>query len=179
MQKPGIFGILEYSEPFHHCIPTHIQNPVIFIKIDKPCVILEIQNPGFLKSSQRFKIECFGKIVKSYNYFSKALCLRSLTGFWICPSLLDYSWTCRVTLRYLKDILRTLSIIVNSDIFRHIHVLFKHFQPYCGIFRTRDIFRTLSIHIPAFSERCVKLGYWKTCQSFGIWTRGIFRILFV
>ena len=28
------------------------------------------------------------------------------------------------------------SIIVNSDIFRHIHVICRHIQPYYGIFRT-------------------------------------------
>ena len=33
VQKPGILGILEYSEFFHNCIPTHIQNSVIFTKI--------------------------------------------------------------------------------------------------------------------------------------------------
>ena len=32
-QKPGILGILEYSKPFHHCILTHIQNPVMLAKI--------------------------------------------------------------------------------------------------------------------------------------------------
>ena len=48
MQKYGIFGILEYSELFHNCFPMYIQNPVIFTKIDKPSVILEIQNPGIL-----------------------------------------------------------------------------------------------------------------------------------
>ena len=35
MQKPGILRILEYSEPFHNCIPTHIQGPVILTKIYK------------------------------------------------------------------------------------------------------------------------------------------------
>ena len=25
-QKPGILGILKYSEPFRNCIPTYIQN---------------------------------------------------------------------------------------------------------------------------------------------------------
>ena len=48
MQKPGIFGILEHSVPSHNCIPTPVQNPVIFTKTDKPCVILEIQNRGVL-----------------------------------------------------------------------------------------------------------------------------------
>ena len=32
-QKPGILGILEYSKPFHHCVLTHIQNPVMLAKI--------------------------------------------------------------------------------------------------------------------------------------------------
>ena len=31
MQKPGIFGILKYSELYHYCIPTHIQNAVTHI----------------------------------------------------------------------------------------------------------------------------------------------------
>ena len=95
MQKPGIIGILEYSEHFHNCIPTHIQNPVIFTKIGKPCVILEIQNsdtlynpgnskpwhtdiPGIFRAlkylkpdtysgpSHRLKMKCFAKINKSY-----------------------------------------------------------------------------------------------------------------
>ena len=32
-QKPGMLGILQYLEPFHNGIPTHIQNLVIFAKI--------------------------------------------------------------------------------------------------------------------------------------------------
>ena len=32
MQKPGIFGILEYSERFRYCMPMHIQDPVILKK---------------------------------------------------------------------------------------------------------------------------------------------------
>ena len=43
-----IFGILEYSTPFYNCIRTYIQNTVIFTKIGKPSVTLEIQNPGIL-----------------------------------------------------------------------------------------------------------------------------------
>ena len=34
-QKPGIFGILKYPEPFHNCIPAHIENPDISTKIYK------------------------------------------------------------------------------------------------------------------------------------------------
>ena len=67
------------------------------MKIGKPCVTLEIQNPTdnpeifrtltylkldtYSEPSQRFKMECFAKIVKSHNYFSKVLYLRSLTEF--------------------------------------------------------------------------------------------------
>ena len=48
MQKPGRFEILEYSEPVHNCILAHTLNAVIFTKIGKPCVTLEIQNPDIL-----------------------------------------------------------------------------------------------------------------------------------
>ena len=44
------------------------------------------------------------------------------------------------------SISRTLSFIVNSDISRHIHVLFRHIELYFGIFRSLSnsyIFRTL------------------------------------
>ena len=92
MKKWGIYGILEYSEPFHNFVSAHIQNPVMFTKIDKPCVILEIQklwqsgisrtlyylkHHKYVEPSQRFKMECSVKIVTNYNYFPKALCLRS------------------------------------------------------------------------------------------------------
>ena len=33
MQKPDILAIVKHSEHFHNCIPTHMQNPVIFKKI--------------------------------------------------------------------------------------------------------------------------------------------------
>ena len=44
----GISKILKFSEPFHNCNPTHTQNPVIPMKLGRPCVIVEIQNPGIL-----------------------------------------------------------------------------------------------------------------------------------
>ena len=34
-----------------------------------------------------------------------------------------------------------------------------------GIFRTQDISRSLSRHILAYSERCVRLAYWEICHS--------------
>ena len=51
-------------------------------------------------------------------------------------------------MRHIQNpgLFRTLSFIINSDIFSHIHVLFKHIQPYCGIFGTlcnSCIFKTL------------------------------------
>ena len=49
MQKFGIFGILEYSEPFHNRISMHIQNLAIFTKIGDPRTTLEIQIPQMLK----------------------------------------------------------------------------------------------------------------------------------
>ena len=51
------------------------------------------------ENSQRFKMKCFTKIVKSCVYFSRAICLKSLKRFWIHQSLNKYSSTCRVTSR--------------------------------------------------------------------------------
>ena len=125
-----------------------------------PFVTLEIHNPGIFKTrhifrtSQRFKMECFTKIVKSY-IFQKRSIMRS---FWIRPSLNKYLLTCRVTSRY---------------------VLYMTYSEPChiqtsNIFRTQDIFITLPKHILAYSEHCVTLAYWKPCliQNFVI-----FRIL--
>ena len=104
MHKSGIFGILEYSEPFHNCVRAHSQNPVIFTKVAKQCVTVEIQNPDIFKTrnicrpvSKIEKKECFAKIVKSYIYFSKPLYLRPLARFSITPSRNKYTLTCRVT----------------------------------------------------------------------------------
>ena len=113
-------------------------------------------------------MECFAKIVESYKYFSMAFYLRSLTGFWILPSLNKYSLNVERTrtiyfMRHIQntDVFRTLSTIVNSDIFRHIHVLFRHIQQYCGIFRIlfdSCTFRTLPYpkywHI--YNLRCIQ-----------------------
>ena len=80
--KPGILGILENPELFHNDIPTHIQNPVILRKIYEYSELLTyLKSDTYSEPSQRLKIEFFAKIVKKYNYFPKALHLRSLTGF--------------------------------------------------------------------------------------------------
>ena len=131
--------------------------------------------------------------VKNYNYFSEALHRRSLTGFWIQLSLNKYLLT--VTSRYvLYKTYSELLVVENSGIFRSIHVLFRHTQSYLGIFRTlckswnsesyhiqnpgifrtQDIFKTLSRHILAYSERCVMLAYWEPCH---IQNFDMFRIL--
>ena len=49
MPKLDILGILEYSEPFHYSIPTHIQNPVIITKF------ANIQNSDIFKSRHIFR----------------------------------------------------------------------------------------------------------------------------
>ena len=90
---------MEHSESLLSSIPAHIQ---------KPCHIYEksyiLCNPGnsepwhteslgysenqiylkldtYSEPSQKFKMVYFAKIIKSYNYFSKAPYLRSLTWF--------------------------------------------------------------------------------------------------
>ena len=128
-------------------------------------------------------METFAKIVKNYNYLSKAFRLRSWTGFWMSLSLNKYSLTCKVASRYvlhdtyskpclLLQIQRYSGIITPySDIFSH---LVAYLEPCVSlaysepcyiqnsdIFRTQDIFRTLSRDIPAYSPRGVTLGYWE------------------
>ena len=104
----------------------------------------------YLKPSQSFKIEFFTKIVekKLQKNFPKISILDLWFEFWIRLSLNKYSyeyveWPHAIIIWY---IFRTPSIIVNSDIFRHIHILLRYIQPYWGIFRTlcnSCMFRTL------------------------------------
>ena len=113
VQKPGTFAILEYSHLYHNCIRTHVQNPVIFTKICKPCVTLETKNPGILtilkysepwhvlnKTDIQNALNDIGWCVcvenRSDNCFSKALYLK-LIGFWIHQFLNKYSLSYRVT----------------------------------------------------------------------------------
>ena len=150
-------------------------------------------------------MEFFAKIVKNYNYFSKVLHLRSLTEFLIRNVI---NFQSNLALCVVWYLFRTLSIIENSDILKHIHVLFKHIQQSCSIFRTlchSCILRTVpyskSWHIqnPRYIQNCVKaysgifsrlcnariLKTWSYSQLFHIQnvskfrTRGIFRILFI
>ena len=93
-----------------------------------------LQRDIYSEHFQRFKMECFAKIVKSYIYFFQPLFLRFLTWLWICPSLSKYSLTCRLTSRYV--FMRHLQNPVFYCKSRHIHILFRHIQPYRVMFRT-------------------------------------------
>ena len=57
-----------------------------------------------------------------------------------------------------------VSIIKNSAIFRHIHILLRNIQPYCGIFRTLHnccIFRSLAYSEPKiYSELCQSISWY-------------------
>ena len=99
-------------------------------------------------------MEDFAKVVKNYDQIFDC----------VLNTFDKYSSTCRVTSRYV--LYYTYSdIIVNSDKFRHIHVLFRHIQPNCDIFRTLcnfSIFRVLpyseSYHIqnPRYIQNSVR-----------------------
>ena len=82
-RKSGILGILEYSEPFHNCIPMPVQGPVILTKriLGIFRTLTYLKPSTYLEPSQRFKIEFLAKIVKNLNYFSIVFHLRSLSGF--------------------------------------------------------------------------------------------------
>ena len=116
----------------------YIDNPGIF----RTLTCLTPHTSG--KPSQRFKMECFPKIFKSYNCFSKALYLRSLIRFWIDPSL--------------NKCLLTLCNVLYETYSEHCHIQ----DPY--IFRTQDIFRTLPRHILAYAKYCVTLAHWEPCH---------------
>ena len=119
-------------------------------------------------------------------------------------SLNKYLSTCRVTLCYvlydrysassLLSKIQTYSGIFTSywDIFSHIVTYLEPWKTLAysepchiqnpGIFRTQNIFRTLSRNILTYAECCVTLAYWEPChiQNFGIFgTQDLFRILFI
>ena len=96
---------LVYSESWN------IQNPSITAswRIFRTCHIYEnfriLKSMAYLKgnlhSEHLFKMELFAIIFKSYNYFPKALYLRSLTGLWMSLSHNKYSLTCRLSWRWI------------------------------------------------------------------------------
>ena len=150
MQKPGILWILEYSKFSHpdaYSEPCHIyENLQIF------------RNLKYLKTNTySLKKELFTKVVKNYNYFSKALHLGSWTMFWISLPFNKDSLTCRVTSYYaLFD--------TNSE-----HCVSSKIQTYLGIFTSySDIFN----HIVPYLEPCVTLAY---SDLYHIQNTGTFR----
>ena len=112
-----------------------------------------IHSPDIFKTqhtfiTQGFNMKWFAKIVKSYNYFSRALYFASLTGFRIHPSLYKYSLTSRVTSSY------ALYKIYSEP------CLWLQTQTYSSIFASYSkIFR----HIVAYLEPCVALVYSERC----------------
>ena len=94
--------------------------------------LIYLKPDTYSEPSQRFKIEFFAKIVKNYNFFSKAHHLRSLD-----QALNTSQYISILTLRCIlyDTYSQPMSIFTNSNIFRLIHILFRHIQSYCGIFR--------------------------------------------
>ena len=107
LQKPGES---EIPEPFLNCIPTYIENPVIFAKTFEYSTLTYLKHDKYSESSQRLKMMFFAKIVKNYNYFCKVLHGKFLIGFWIRASLNKYFYS-DLALCNVRDIFRTLSII--------------------------------------------------------------------
>ena len=70
MQKPGILGILEYSEPFHNYIPTYIQNTVIFTKIYENSELYHTENPTHVQNPLKDLGWSFLQIL--YLFFQRA-----------------------------------------------------------------------------------------------------------
>ena len=138
LRKPHIFKTLPYSQPWHIQksvkLWPDIQNPVIvrhhsaIFRHSEPLVTLAYAEIWHIWNSEIFRTlsylysNTYSDLFHIYkNFFSSVLYLRSLTGFWICSSFNKFWITCRVTLEYVSyETFRTLSIIINSDIFRHI-----------------------------------------------------------
>ena len=89
-------------------------------------------------------MECFAKIVKNYNYFSKALYLRSLTGWCLIrPSFNKYLLFYRKTSHYVLYETNAELWQIQNPVFcsKFSHILtysrpFHHIQLYCQISRT-------------------------------------------
>ena len=62
--------MLAFAEPFLNCIPTHIQNPVIFTKIGKLSITLEIQKPGHNDNPAIFRTLTY-LIFRTLTYLQK------------------------------------------------------------------------------------------------------------
>ena len=154
--------MLAYVETWHILENLRIFRTLTYLKLDT-----------YSEPSQMFKVAFFAKIIKNYNYFSKGLYLRSLTVFRIRLSfnkdsendlalLYDkYSEPCLLSKiqTYLGLFTFYLRLFTFSHIVAYLEpcVTLAYSEP-ChiqnpGIFRTQDIFRTLSRHDLVHSER--------------------------
>ena len=125
----------------------NIKNPRIFRTLKY------LKSHTCAESSQRLNMECFTKIVESYNYFSEAHYLKSLTSFWIRPSLNKYS------------------LWLTSH-----NALYETYSEPCHI-QNLYMSRNQNRHILTYSECYVTLAYWEHChvQNFNSVYLGIFR----
>ena len=146
LKKPDILGI-----PWNIQKPSIIASQRILRTLSYLGKFRNIQNSDIFKTrkiftepSQRFKMEFFSKMVKNYNYFSKMLCLKSLTRFWICLSINRYSLTCRGISSYLF-----------FDKYLE-HCLLSKIQTYSGTFTS---YSGIFSHFVAYLEPCVTLAY--------------------
>ena len=102
-----------------------------------------------------FKVWHIFRNLKSYRYFSKELCLRSLAGFWICPSLNKYSLNCRKP--HPLCCMRHTQNLVSYHEFRHIQaylcpiqtssVILLHIQNPCNSNTFRPLPYSESWHV--------------------------------
>ena len=134
----GIFRVIQaYLAPcvtFVYSDPCHIPSSGIF----RPRRILKLCET----LTRDIKMECFAKSAKSYNYLSKVLYLRSLTGFQIHPSLSKYSLTCGV-----------ISCFVLYEAYSE-RCLLLYIQIYSGIFPS---YSDLFSYIVAYLKPCLIL----------------------
>ena len=95
-----IHRTLTYSGSWNVQNPSIIPSLCIFRTLSYYGRFTNIQNSDIYSELSQSRLSFCKKIVKTYNYFSKALCLRSLTRFWIkvLKCLNKYSLTCKVTL---------------------------------------------------------------------------------
>ena len=126
----------------------------LFRYIKQPLQPSHIHNLDLFQALAYLELKAYSKTCHSHSILSKhysamfrqTLYFRSLAG--IRPSLNKYSLSWGVTQHnaLYEKTFRVSPIIVNSNIFRHTQVLFRHIQPYCGILRilcSSCIFRTL------------------------------------
>ena len=134
--NPGIFRTV----PWLHSDTCLSETCRIYENLPKFRTLTYLKLDTYSEPSQRLTRKFFAKIV----IFPKCSILYLWNGF-------KYAHLSMSTIKIVEwpivwDTLRTLFLIINSDIFRHIHILFRDIQSYCDIIRTlfnSSLFRTL------------------------------------